>query len=202
MCHLDRGSRRLRPRWLARASVLAAVATVAALIGLAAACSAREPKDWESVKAKIRQRFPDVPQLTTAELTAWLADPSRQPPILLDARAPEEYAVSHLDGARLTPDEGAALAALAGLPRDRPVVVYCSVGWRSSALAEQLLREGFGHVYNLEGSLFEWANQGRPLVRDGRPVRAVHPYDETWGQLLDRDLWAREAGRNAPGDKP
>ena len=32
--------------------------------------------------------------------------------------------------------------------------------------------------------IFEWANEGRPVVRDGREVEAVHPYDAVWGRLL------------------
>lgn len=163
------------------------------LLGSAAllpvACTAREPADWEAVKENVRRRFPSVEQLTTADLAAWLADPQRPAPLLLDARAPEEYAVSHLEGAVPAPDLEAARAALAAEP-DRPVVVYCSVGWRSSALAERLERAGAAEVYNLEGSIFEWANEGREVVRGGEPVEEVHPFDEEWGRLLRRELWA------------
>ncbi len=45
-------------------------------------------------------------------------------------------------------------------------------------------------MQNLKGSIFQWANEGRPVVRDGEPVREVHPYDAVWGRLLDRDLRA------------
>jgi len=145
--------------------------------------------DWPELKQSLREKHPSVPQLTTAALRAWLADGTRARPLLLDARDPAEFEVSQLRGARLAPDLASALRALEGRSRDAPVVVYCSVGVRSSALAEQLQREGWRNVQNLEGSLFEWANRGYPLYRGGAPAATVHPYDERWGRLLERRLW-------------
>lgn len=103
-------------------------------------------------------------------------------------RARAEYEVSHLKDAR--PDLESALRALDGRARDAPIVVYCSVGVRSSALAEKLIRAGYRNVSNLGGSIFEWANLGYPLVRGGAPTTRVHPYDANWGRLLERRLWA------------
>lgn len=37
---------------------------------------------------------------------------------------------------------------------------------------------------NLEGSIFAWANEGRPLVDDKGLATKVHPYDAKWGELL------------------
>ena len=74
--------------------------------------------------------------------------------------------------------------------RDAPIVTYCSVGYRSSAVAERLEEQGYTRVWNLEGSIFEWANQGLPVVRDGEEVSQVHPYNRRWGRLLDKQLRA------------
>ena len=57
-------------------------------------------------------------------------------------------------------------------------------GGPDSDAAARLREAGFAHVENLRGSIFEWANEGRPVVRDGREVEAVHPYDAVWGRLL------------------
>lgn len=149
---------------------------------------------WRAVDRDLRERFPDVPTVTTAELAAWLADPGRTPPVLLDAREPEEFAVSHLPGARrVDPDASAAALAeaLAGVDEDRPVVVYCSVGVRSAGVVRRLAEAGHRDVRNLDGSVFRWANEGRPLVRDGGPAAEVHPYDAVWGRLLHPDRRAR-----------
>ena len=78
-----------------------------------------------------------------------------------------------------------AVTALAGAALDTPVVAYCSVGYRSAGLADGLGQRGYTRVYNLEGSLFQWANEGRPLVDADGPVNVVHPYGEPWSDLLD-----------------
>lgn len=137
---------------------------------------------WDSLLSTIRRKFPGVRQLSTQDLAAWLADPSRPTPILIDTREPKEFAVSHLPHAR----HAASLAAVQALnlPKSQPIVVYCSVGYRSSSLAEQLTQAGYSQVANLEGSIFAWANEGRPVYRGTNTVTEVHPYDAKWGQLL------------------
>ena len=140
---------------------------------------------WQAVDRELAARYDDVPTTTPAALAARLD--AGDAPLLLDARTAEEYAVSHLPGARrVDPDATAAeLAdALADVDRQRPVVVYCAVGVRSAKVARRLGEAGFGEVANLEGSIFRWANEGRPVVRDGREVTEVHPYDAVWGRLL------------------
>jgi rhodanese-related sulfurtransferase len=135
---------------------------------------------WHAV---VRRRFPDVRSISIDELRARMG--SVRPPVLLDARTREEFDVSHLEGAVPAPDRDAALEALAGEPPDREIVVYCSVGWRSARLAEELAARGFGRVRNLEGAIFRWANRGLPLHRNGERATRVHPFDATWGLLLE-----------------
>ena len=72
---------------------------------------------------------------------------------------------------------------------DQRIVLYCSVGHRSSELAQFLMKKGYTEVYNLEGSIFAWANEGRPVYRGNERVKVVHPYDRTWGRLLKESLW-------------
>jgi len=74
----------------------------------------------------------------------------------------------------------------------QPIVVYCSVGYRSSALAEKLARAGMTNVFNLEGSIFAWANEGRPVYRGDTLLNPaqVHPFNTKWGQLLRPELRA------------
>lgn len=137
---------------------------------------------WLLVSATIRARFPQVRQLPSESLALWL-DGAESAPLLLDVRAREEFEVSHLPGARWVPSESLFVRP----PEDsaRTIVVYCSVGVRSSAYAQRLLEAGVPNVYNLEGSIFAWANEGRPVYRRERRVERVHPYDDDWGNLLD-----------------
>ena len=139
---------------------------------------------WHRTLKLVGDAFPDVPRMTTRELSSSPADI-----LLLDARTREEFNVSHLKGAVRAGDVRSALAAIAAQPEKSTIVVYCSVGYRSSRLADRLRERGVANVYNLEGSLFQWANEGRPLYRGRERVGQVHPFDEDWGQLLDERYW-------------
>ena len=146
--------------------------------------------DWFLLKQSLRHSFPKVEWITTAQLADWLADKQRQPPLLLDVRTEEEWNVSHLSGARRVEPNASIEEATAGMPRGIPIVTYCAVGYRSAALATKMHEAGFRNVRNLEGSIFQWANEHRPLVRDDKPVTAVHPYSSLWGRLLTDDVRA------------
>ena len=111
---------------------------------------------WPAVHQWIRRSFPDVTQMCVEELAAQLQTSEEPDVILLDVRSIEEYAVSHIPGARRFDDQMSE-AELAGLWRaDRPIVTYCSIGYRSSAAARRLYSLGYRNVRNLEGSLFRW----------------------------------------------
>lgn len=162
------------------------LASVLCFLALQTGCS--HEQTWSSVNRMIDAQYPDVSSLSTEELAARLTDSSGRRPVLLDARSSEEYAVSHLPGAHRVEPRASPLFGLDTLSADRPIVVYCSVGYRSAQVAHRLQKQGFTNVSNLKGSIFRWANEGRPVVRDGRVIRAVHPYDQTWGMLLDDPL--------------
>ena len=146
--------------------------------------------DWFLLKQSLRHRFPKVEWITTAQLADWLADKQRQPPVLLDVRTEEEWNVSHLPGARRVDPNAPVEKVISGVPKETPIVTYCAVGYRSGALATKLREAGFTNVRNLEGSIFQWANEHRPLVRDDKPVTTVHPYSSLWGRLLIDDVRA------------
>ena len=137
---------------------------------------------WPAIKARIAREFPNVKSIGTAELAK--AEPK---PVLLDVRTSGEFDVSHLSGARrVDPDAAAASVAL---PKNAPIVTYCSVGYRSAKFAQRLQEAGFTNVRNLEGSIFQWANEGRPI----EPSAKVHPYNKKWGALLNPPLHATVA---------
>jgi len=75
---------------------------------------------------------------------------SAQPPFLVDVRDEREYETDHLKAAVNIPLEDLR-ERLAEVPKDRPVVVHCSAGYRSY-VAQQILREhGWTNVRNLYG---------------------------------------------------
>ena len=83
--------------------------------------------------------------------------------ILLDTRAPEEFAVSHIEGSRCVDYDGFKMKDVKDIPKDAEVVVYCSVGYRSERIGEKLREAGYENVKNLYGGIFDWKNQGMTL---------------------------------------
>ena len=148
-----------------------------------------ESPAWERALRLVHDEFPNVPSKTTLKLAARQASSEAADILLLDARTSEEFNVSHIKGAVRAGDVRSALNVIAAHPGKSMIVVYCSVGYRSARLADRLLERGVANVYNLEGSLFQWANEGRPLYRGHERVGQVHPFDEDWGQLLDERYW-------------
>lgn len=142
----------------------------------------------EGIKELVRKRFPEVRQLPTGELSAWLVDTNRPQPVILDVRGPAEFSVSHLRGAKRVDPKGKVENLKPLIATNRPVIVYCSVGYRSSELARRLIKAGMTNVFNLEGSIFQWANEGRPLVNESGQAKMVHPYNARWGTLLKPEV--------------
>ena len=111
--------------------------------------------EWSLVNWKVRHDFPRVPRIETSELEKWLRDGRREKPVLLDVRTQAEYDVSHIQGAqRIEPGSDAGRL---NASKTRPIVTYCSVGYRSAAVAQKLQEAGFTHVQNMAGSIFDWA---------------------------------------------
>ncbi len=106
--------------------------------------------------------------------------------VFLDAREPEEYEVSHIEGALHVGFSHFDLQSVAHLPKDTPVIVYCTVGYRSEKIAAEMQENGFMAVSNLYGGIFEWVNGGYPVVCNGAPTERVHAFDRIWGIWLQR----------------
>lgn len=160
-------------------------------IFLTAALAEDPARDWKSTKEWIREEFPKVAAIDVPTLAERMRK-KETTPLLIDVRAEAEFKVSHLRGAVRAETEKALVAALAKREEGQAVVLYCSVGYRSAAMAERLRVLGHEDVSNLEGSLFEWANRGLPLYRGKKRVEVVHPYDEDWGRLLERKRWPED----------
>jgi len=103
---------------------------------------------------------------------------------LLDARELEEYKVSHIEGAQYIGYNDFSKKALENIPKEQTVVIYCSVGYRSEKIGEKLQRMGYIEVYNLYGSIFEWVNEGYPVVDENGTTTRVHTYNKRWSKWL------------------
>ena len=162
------------------------VATALTTTLLTSGCASDQPPRaaLDEMITTVDETFPDVDTISTGELASWLGDASRPAPQLLDAREAPEYAVSRIPGA-IRVDPGSDVATLAAmLDPDRPVVIYCSVGYRSSELAQRLADHTGLSPQNLTGSIFKWANEGRPLENTAGAAQHVHPYNDYFGRML------------------
>ena len=106
--------------------------------------------------------------------------------LFLDAREPEEYEVSHIKNALHVGYEHFDTSILVGIRKDRRIVVYCSVGYRSEKVVEKLLAVGFNNVSNLYGGIFEWVNQDNPVFNDTGRTQEIHAFSRTWGIWLKK----------------
>lgn len=110
--------------------------------------------------------------------------------ILLDAREPKEYKVSHLkDAIYVGYNKFKLKETVAKLPKDKnaKIVVYCSLGVRSETVAHKLIEAGYTNVYNLYGGIFKWKNNNFKVVDTlGNTTEKVHAFDKKWGKYLDK----------------
>jgi hydroxyacylglutathione hydrolase len=102
-----------------------------------------------------------LPQVPVQELNHRLPADDLQ---LLDVRTPQEWDEGRLPGARHR-FLGELPGRLRGLDRDKPVVVYCASGYRSSLAASILLAGGFTAVANVPGGYRAWTAAGFPTVK-------------------------------------
>jgi rhodanese-related sulfurtransferase len=161
---------------------------IAATASVLSACAAGED-GLDNIHADIASDHSSVAQISPEAFLKLASSDT----ILLDIRDPEEYAVSRLPGAIwVTPGASAETALIQmGDVTGKKIIVYCSVGKRSSIFAEReqdaLLAMGATSVANLEKGIFGWHNESRPLVDAQGLTDAVHPYDAVWKRYVERD---------------
>ncbi len=127
----------------------------------------------------------NVPTIDVDQLKKWQAQ--KKSVYILDAREPNEYKVSHLEGAKCVGYNKFSKKKVKDIPKDATVVVYCSVGYRSGKVVKKLRKWGFSKAYNLHGSIFEWVNEGNTVVdTTGKETPKVHTYNKKWSKWLKK----------------
>jgi rhodanese-related sulfurtransferase len=104
--------------------------------------------------------------------------------LILDTRSKAEFEVSHLPKA-IWVGSTFQKSDLDSLSLGKPVVVYCSIGVRSSKYANKLQKAIENPVYNLMGSIFHWKDSGNQVVnRHGKSTDSIHVFSKKWGEYL------------------
>ncbi|MGQ0672981.1 MAG: rhodanese-like domain-containing protein [Hyphomicrobium sp.] len=171
-------------------SHVAILTTLWAALGALTLGPARsESPEFARVRTDVTHRWPGVSHLSPDDFAKEMSAGS----LVLDVRSPEEYSVSHLAGAVRVDPTLSSRDFLTRFGKDlagRNVLVYCSVGVRSSKLATTIAEgakaSGAKGVANLAGGIFGWHNEARPLVDANGPTEHVHAFSPSWGKILSR----------------
>ena len=103
------------------------------------------------------------PSVTTLEATQLI---NRQDALVVDVREQAEYAQSHILNSRLLPlSQIETRIGDIDKFKDKPVIVYCATGNRSSTAAALLRKSGFSNVSNLSGGFAAWQQAGLPVQK-------------------------------------
>jgi rhodanese-related sulfurtransferase len=127
--------------------------------------------------AEYKKEFPDVADIDAEAAIDLLSEPDV---VFVDVRKSKEQAVSMIPGA-IT--EKQFLDHLDQY-RDKRMIIYCTISYRSGKLADKLHKEGLS-ITNLKGGLLGWVHAGGPLVREGQAVRKLHVYGRKWDLAPD-----------------
>ncbi len=110
-------------------------------------------------------------QLTPQQLAAWVADPARPSPVLLDVREPWEFEKAHVAGSILIPMSTlpSRLAEIEALQEssasaNQSIVCICHHGARSLQVAAFLEHQGLQDIANLTGGVHAWSQQVDPSM--------------------------------------
>lgn len=107
--------------------------------------------------------------------------------VFLDAREKTEFEVSHIKNAIWVGYDDFEMSRVKSIAKDKKIIIYCSVGYRSEKITEKLTKAGYTTVTNVVGGIFEWKNLGYPVVDNtGKETEKVHAYSKTWGIWLNK----------------
>ena len=121
------------------------------------------------VLSYLRRQFPDTPTINTIETEEILENNDNI--LILDVRKAEEYNVSKISSAQnlnFKCSDTELKEILTNFNNETQIINYCSLGYRSAIMTNRI-REMVENdssisidkdkVFNLEGSIFKWANE-------------------------------------------
>lgn len=87
-------------------------------------------------------------------------------PLILDVRTPNEYHRGYIRNSKLIPVQQleGRISEIKEY-KDKPVLVYCRSGNRSTVASEILIKHGFKKLYNLKSGIKGWKKTGKSIVK-------------------------------------
>ncbi|MDP2824281.1 MAG: rhodanese-like domain-containing protein [Sulfuritalea sp.] len=103
-----------------------------------------------------------VANLTPAQATLLM---NREDALVLDVRETGEWTSGHIPGARhITLAQLEKRMSELEKFKDRPIIIVCASGNRSSSACSQLKKNGFAKVFSLGGGISGWLESNLPLT--------------------------------------
>lgn len=108
-------------------------------------------------------------------------------PVILDTREPNEFNVSHLEGAICVGYDKFDSNRIKEKYKNfsDTIIVYCSVGIRSETIGTKIKKLGYKNVFNLYGGIFGWKNNEEEVLDYNQiPTEKVHAFSKEWSKYL------------------
>jgi len=87
--------------------------------------------------------------------------------VIIDVRSESEFLQGHIENAVLIPNNSPDLEnVLSNLDENNTYLLYCLFGGRSSSMFEKMRKLGFKKVYDLDGGIIEWKNEGFEVISE------------------------------------
>ncbi len=94
---------------------------------------------------------------------------NHQDAVVLDTRSMAEFKTGHIvDAINIPVNNLSKQLKTLDKHKDRPVIVCCRTGSRSSSACKTLKKAGFEKVHNLKGGLMAWENASLPVKRKSK----------------------------------
>ena len=85
--------------------------------------------------------------------------------ILVDVRTEDEYNSGYIESSLNIDYYSNEFSVNADkLDKNTPIILYSRSGKRSSMSANKILKIGFKEIYNLEGGILEWIEEGNAVI--------------------------------------
>ena len=129
----------------------------------------------EDMRLRYDKKYPNIKHISVKE---YLQNP--QSFVLVDVRPDNEQKIS------VIPNSTSYKIIEKNFKKykNKKLLVYCTIGERSSKYAEKLFADGFANVTNLRGGVLSWAENGKLFIDPtGKKTKRVHVYGEKWNIL-------------------
>lgn len=132
----------------------------------------------------VKSEFTDLPEFSAQSLQALSAD-ERTNYIVVDVRTPEERDISIIVDAV---DQAYFETNLEAYQKNKIIIVYCTIGYRSGYYAQELRQKGFD-AYNLSEGILGWIDTNGLLVNPhGQETLRVHVYSRPWNLAVKNHI--------------